>query len=608
MCAQIVHRGPDDEGIFVDGALGLAMRRLSIIDVEAGRQPIFNENGDVSVVFNGEIYNFLELRDELAAKGHQFRTRSDTEVLVHLYEEVGVDFVKRLNGMFSVALWDRRQRRLVLARDRLGQKPLYYCQTDDGLVFGSELKCLLQCDEIPRNVNPEAVYHYFTLGYIPNPLTIYQDIRQLPPAHRLVVDGKGVREERYWTLSPQIDKSLDYDDTCQHLQELLSDAVTRRMISDVPLGAFLSGGLDSSIIVALMAEQSSRPVQTFHIDFAEPKYSERKYARAVAERYSTDHHELVVNPSALEVLDEIVAMFDEPFGDSSAVPTYYVSKLTREYVTVALAGDGGDESFGGYDRYLRILQRRQLPPPIRKGLGVAGELVHRMLPRAAPGRRYFRSLGQSHFLHFAVGTDEWETAEFLDPEFLATMSPVSTFEFVAGHMEQANGGDRLAPYSFLDLHHYLPDDILVKVDRMSMAHSLELRAPFLDFRLVELAARLPFDWKVRNGATKAILKDAFSDRLPAEVAVQRKQGFSLPMDEWLRGELRPLLEDAIDDSAVRAAGIFNMREIRLLADEHLSARRERSDLLWRYLFFVRWWHNCYLANSRQARCSAEAQS
>ncbi|REK22356.1 MAG: asparagine synthase (glutamine-hydrolyzing) [Planctomycetota bacterium] len=588
MCAQIVHRGPDDQGTHVADSLGIGMRRLSIIDLDTGSQPIFNEDRTVVTVFNGELYNFQELRADLLARGHTFATQGDTEVIVHLYEEYGVDFVTQLNGMFAIAVWDAREERLVLVRDRLGQKPLYYAETADGLVFGSELKCLLQVDEVGTDIDRQAVFHYFSLGYIPHPWTIYEQVRQLDPGGRLIVDRSGVRLDRYWTLDTHVDATLVYEETAERLRDLLLDAVRLRMISDVPLGAFLSGGVDSSIIVSLMAQVSSQPVKTFHIDFAHEEYSERVYARAVAEKFDTDHHELVVEPSAIEVLDELVGFFDEPFGDSSAIPTYYVSKLTRQHVTVALAGDGGDESFGGYERYQRILDRRQLAGPLRSTLGGVGGLIHRVLPRSAPGRRYFRSLGMPQHAFFMVATAEAEARDLLSREFLEPLGNFSTFAALRRPMEAADCGDALTPYSAFDLHYYLPDDILTKVDRMSMAHSLELRAPLLDYRVVELAAKMPASWKIRGGTTKWILKDLFADSLPEKVTAQRKWGFALPIEHWLRGELRGVLEDALADSTVVDSGIFNMAEARALAEEHFAGVRDRTSQLWNYLFFTRW--------------------
>ena len=591
MNASILHRGPDDSGLYVDGPTGLAMRRLSIIDLETGSQPIFNEDRSIAVVFNGEIYNFAELRARLTRQGHHFETNGDTEVIVHLYEQYGDEFVDQLNGMFALAIWDRTAQRLLLARDRLGQKPLYYSRTADGLIFGSELKCLLQCDDVSDDLDRASIYHYFTLGYVPHPATIYRHVSQLEPAHTLIFENGSLRIDRYWELPSRVERGREMQDVQCELRELLEDATRLRMIADVPLGAFLSGGLDSSIVVALMARQASAPIKTYHIDFGEPKFSEVGFARQVANRYGTDHHELVVRPAALEVFDELVSAFDEPFGDTSALPTYYVSQLARQHVTVAVAGDGGDESFGGYRSYERALARRRFPRGIRASLGTAGRWLHTCLPRSAPGRRFFRSLGMSAGQHFAVGTAELETRELLSRDFLRSLNGASTFGLLDGDLRAGDRTDRLAPFTYLDTQRYLPDDILTKVDRMSMAHSLEVRSPFLDHRVFELAARIPYDWKIRRGATKRILKEAFAADLPPDVLLPRKRGFSVPMAQWLRGELRGALEEGLADTAMAEAGIFHLAELRELADEHWLGRRDRSDQLWRYLFFVRWWHS-----------------
>ncbi len=590
MNSAIIHRGPDEDGMHLDGQVGIAMRRLTVIDLETGSQPIFNEDGTVAVVFNGEIYNYRSLRSDLLSRGHRFTTNGDTEVIVHLYEEYGVDFVQHLNGMFAIAIWDQTKRQLVLARDRLGQKPIYYSETRDGLVFGSELKCLLQGTGVAEDLDHASLYHYFTLGYIPHPATIYRTVRQLPPASRLVVRDGRVNLTSYWQLPTKVEPLTDLKQAGEQLRDLLHDATRLRMISDVPIGAFLSGGLDSSIVVAMMAAQSTTPVKTFHIDFAEPELSERAFARQVAERYGTDHHELVVRPSALEILDDLVHFFDEPFGDTSALPTFYVSRLARQYVTVALAGDGGDESFGGYRRYQRILARRNLPSALRSGLGWGGRLLHACLPRSAPGRRYFRSLGMDHDQFFAVGTSELETRELFSPSFLKSAGSTSTFQLLAADLQRGDPSDPLARFTYLDARRYLPDDILTKVDRMSMAHSLEVRSPFLDYRVFEFGARLPRQAKIDDhGTTKAILKQAFAQDLPPDILKPRKRGFSLPMAQWLRGELRGSLHEALHDPEVAATGMFCPRALRGFAAEHQAGRRDWSDLLWRYLFFVRWW-------------------
>jgi asparagine synthase (glutamine-hydrolysing) len=442
---------------------------------------------------------------------------------------------------------------------------------------------------VPREIDSEAIYHYFTLGYIPHPWSIYRNVRQLPPAHRLIVEGGRIKIDHYWKLVSRVDQRVTSMEWGERLRALLTDAVRIRMVSDVPLGAFLSGGLDSSIVVALMAQQASAPVRTFHVDFGEPDFSERRYAQAVASRYGTEHHEMVVRPSATGLLDQLVGHYDEPFGDSSAIPTYYLSQYTRQYVTVALAGDGGDEGFGGYERYVDVLGRRELLGPFRTAAGVIGRAIHRALPRTAPGRRYFRSLGMNQRRYFAVGTTELETRELLSPDFLQSIHGVSTFELLEPHMAAADPTDALAPYAMLDIHRYLPDDILTKVDRASMAHSLEVRGPFLDYRIMELAAAIPHRWKIVQGNTKVLLKETFARDLPPEVLEPRKRGFSIPLERWFRNELRGVLEDSLNDRLLEQSGFLNMSEWRELAREHWSGARNRKTQLWRFLFFARWW-------------------
>lgn len=588
MCAEITHRGPDDEGIYVDNELGIGMRRLSIIDLAGGHQPVFNEDGTVCVVFNGEIYNFRDLREELVRGGHVLKTNSDTEVLVHLYEEYGAEFPTKLNGMFAIALWDQKRRRLLLVRDRLGVKPLYYAWTADGLVFGSELKCVLEHADLRRDLDRRAIYHYFTLGYIPHPHTIYESVRQLEPAGRLdVCDGR-IKVDRYWKLVARVDPDCDKGQAIERLRELLMDAVRIRMISDVPIGAFLSGGIDSSITVALMAQQSRSPIKTFHIAFDNPNDSEREYARAVARQYATDHHEFVVNVTAAGMLDILDRHFDEPFADSSAIPTWYVSKIAREHVTVALAGDGGDESFGGYSRYLTALSRNRVPAGVRKLLRPAGSALGRVIPRFSPAYNTIRNIGMNALQFHANGNHETDTRTLLSHEFLAGLGDVSTRDLLCANQSDADPSDPLSPLALLDIAHYLPDDLLVKVDRMSMAHSLEVRAPFLDYRLVEFAATLPAHLKIQGTNTKVILKEAFGGALPEVVLQQRKRGFSIPLARWLREDLRDLVEDAVSSRELNETGFFDPREIRSIWFEHKLKRRSRAAQLWRLLCFAHW--------------------
>jgi asparagine synthase (glutamine-hydrolysing) len=588
MCRRMIHRGPDEQGVYADRFAAIGMRRLSIIDLSGGSQPIFNEDNTICVVQNGEIYNFQELRAELVQRGHRFRTNSDTETIVHLYEEYGLEFPSKLNGMFAIAIWDMQRQRLVLARDRLGQKPLYYSCSPSGIAFASEIKCLRVLESVSTELDPRAVLNYFTLGYINEPHSIYRSIRKLPPGTVAVLEKSGETQlSKYWHLPNQIDRNLTLPDATEKVRETLSDAIKIRMISDVPLGAFLSGGLDSSIVVAEMAKHSSVPVKTFFIDFDEATHSEREFARCVAAEYGTDHHELTAIPSGIDLLDELVHYFDEPFADSSAIPTYLVSKLTREHVTVALAGDGGDESFGGYSRYRRILGRRNLPT-LRKFTQPVAHLS-RLLPGGFPGRKFLKSLPLDNVELYGGGVLESEARQFLSNDFLRGVDKAVSEEL--WESIEAPAGDMLSAYTKFDLNWYLPGDILVKVDRMSMAHSLEVRAPFLDFRLVELASRLPEQWKIGINGSKKILKEAFQKQLPAKILEQRKRGFSLPLANWLRGELRPQLEGMCTDPLLIESGIFRPKGVRKLVDEHLTGRRSRASQIWRLMFFLRWLRN-----------------
>ena len=588
MCAQIIHRGPDSQGIYSDERLAFGMRRLSIIDLEGGAQPIFNEDHSIAVIQNGEIYNYQELRKELVANGHEFRTDSDTEVIVHLYEEYGDRFVEHLNGMFAIAIWDSRKKRLVIARDRLGQKPLFYSSGNGLFAFGSELKCLKVLPEIDRTVDGQALFNYLTLGYINQPRTIYSAVKKLPPGCILTVEDGQVALSPYWRLPSWENTSVSFDEASNELRALIADATRIRMISDVPIGAFLSGGLDSSIVVSQMAQQSSNPIKTFFIDFAEEAYSEKEFARDVAARYQTDHHELRIEPNAVDLIGEVVHYFDEPFADSSAIPTYLVSKITKSHVTVALAGDGGDESFGGYSRYKRILKRKNAKW-LRKGM-LPVSLAARSLPGRFPGKRLLQSLATENLPHFATGVQELESKRILSSDFSRSLSPCVPSENL-NELRRIGGGDPLAPYAHFDLSWYLPGDILSKVDRMSMAHSLEVRSPFLDYRVVELAATYPWNWKINNGQTKYILRHAFESQLPESVLKPRKRGFSVPMGKWLREELRPMVDELASDRRMAECGYFSMGAVRSLLDEHMSGARNRGSQIWRLLILSEWLKN-----------------
>lgn len=584
MCQTILHRGPDDEGFYSDENAAIGMRRLSIIDVAGGTQPIFNEDRTICAIQNGEIYNFKEIRQELEKRGHQFTTNSDTEVIVHAYEEYGSEFPKKLNGMFAIAIWDICKKRLILVRDRLGQKPLYFLSNKSEFAFGSEIKCLRCTDSFSSELNTRAILNYFTLGYVNEPHSVYRDIRKLPPASVTVVENGNVDVSSYWQLPKEIDTQLTYDEAIHRVKDTISDSVKLRMISDVPLGAFLSGGLDSSIVVAEMAKVSPTPIKTFFIDFAEESHSERDFARSVAKEFSTDHYELVAKPSATDLIEELVNSFDEPFSDASAIPTFMVSKLTRQHVTVALAGDGGDESFGGYSRYQRILNRTDMST-FRKILAPVS-WTSNYFPAYVPGRRYFGSLQFGNDALYAGGLNETEARRLLSRKFLANQHQSVSSELWSP-LGTANS-DKLQKYSQFDIHWYLPGDILTKVDRMSMANSLEVRAPFLDYRLVELAASMPHEWKIENQTSKKILKSAYKQQLPKSVMAQRKRGFSIPLADWLRNDLRPLVEDMCADPIITESGIFNAIEVRKMVKEHFGEYRSRASQIWRLLFFIQW--------------------
>jgi asparagine synthase (glutamine-hydrolysing) len=598
----IIHRGPDEDGFLVEGGVGLAMRRLAIIDLSGGQQPIASEDGQVSIVFNGEIYNFMELRRELEGLGHRFATNSDTEVIVHAYEQWGDDAPARLNGMFVFAIWDRRRRRLLIARDRMGKKPLYWHYGPRGLVFGSEAKCVLAAPWVSPQINPLALHHYLTLQYTPDPLTIYKDIQQLPAAHRLVLEeGKPPRVERWWQLAFEPKQAISDDEAIATARELLGAAVERRLISEVPLGAFLSGGIDSSIIVALMAERMREPVKTFSIAFEEEHYSEARYARMIAERYATDHHEFVFRPDDLTaVIEGVAAACDEPFADPAALPLYELSRQTRKHVTVALCGDGGDETLAGYRRYA-------LDGLLAPYSALPGVLTQRLVPAVAgllpdlgriPEDRNpitgIKRLGQfsavteraslvrwgSYFGHgekLALYTDRWRD----------TFARIDTAEVIGAAYDEALASNRLDRTLSADHMTYLAGDLLPKTDRATMAHSVEARAPFLDAEWVEWTARLPQRYKVRGTSTKWLLKAAFADKLPDAISARGKQGFGVPVGPWLRGELRGWARERLAENR-RLDEWFRPAAVRRLLEEHDAGRANHGKKLWALLMFAVW--------------------
>ena len=598
------HRGPDADGFHVGPGVGLGHRRLSIIDLTTGDQPIYNETRSVVIVFNGEIYNFHELARELEARGHTLATRSDTETIVHAYEDFGLECVKRLRGMFTFALWDESQRRLVLARDRAGKKPLYYHVDGERLVFASEIKALLKDPSIKRRISVEGLSDYFTFGNIPAPGTVFQDIQQVPPGHLLVWENGRARLHEYWDVVFDPTGPASPGAASEAFSELFDEAVRMRMIADVPLGAFLSGGIDSSAVVASMARQSPRPVVTTCVGFAERTHSEIDHARAVAKALGTEHHELLVKPDAIADLPRLVWHLDQPFADSSALPTYYVSRATRERVTVALSGDGGDELFAGYQRRYGIHRleqrlRRVIPGPVRRGVLAPLARVYprsERLPRPLRLKLVLSNLGQSferaYFNDMSLFLDE-EKQALCTPEFLAQArhhDPIAAF---ARNFERVRDADPLSRVLYVDFKTWLANDILVKVDRMSMACSLEVRAPLLDHKIVEFAASLPSRLKYRGSVSKFLLKRHVASRLPALDVHRPKQGFELPLAAWLRGDLRDMARDLLFSTRATGRGYVRPEEVKRIWDTHQSRARNHSPQIWA-LMVLELWHRQYM--------------
>ena len=604
MTDVMAHRGPDADGFYAKGGAGLGHRRLSIIDLAGGDQPIFNEDRTKVVILNGEIYNFQELRSELLGRGHRFQTRSDTEAIVHAYEEYGEACVHKFRGMFAFALWDGTARRLLLARDRAGKKPLYYKEEGERLLFASELKALLVEPSVKRAVNFDALNDFLSFGVVPGPQTIYQGVLQLPPAHYLVWERGNIRVEEYWDI-PFVEITRRPEE--EYLEEfgaIFDEAVRIRMISDVPLGAFLSGGVDSTAVVASMAAQSSRPVLTTSVGFNESAYSELEHARQVARRVGSDHHEVVVAAKAVEILPALVWHLDEPFADSSAIPTYYVSKAARERVTVALSGDGGDEIFAGYQRRYGLNRwesrlRRWLPTWVRAGLlGPIGQVYPKAdwLPRPLRAKYLLKNLAvspeQAYFADVSFFRPE-EKAALLTEELTSQLGdhdPSALFQRLFRKVERL---DPLTRLLYVDFKSWLVNDILTKVDRMSMANSLEVRAPLLDHKIVEFAARVPPELKFRGRTSKYLLKRHLEGRVPHSVIHRPKMGFSIPLSEWLRGDLRDIGEDLLFSPQAAGRGYFVQPRVRALWESHQRKTRDHSSRLWA-LMVLELWHRTFL--------------
>ena len=600
MCDAIAHRGPDDDGYYINERVGLGMRRLAIIDLAHGQQPIHNEDRTVWIVFNGEIYNYQELRTRLEELGHTFHTNSDTEAIVHAYEQFGADCPRHLRGMFAFAIWDENKEELFLARDRVGKKPILYAHVGDELIFGSEFTALLLHPNVGREVLPEAIHYYLSFMCVPAPLTAYRQIKKLEPGHSLRFTRTGeIKLERYWQPDFNQKAKLTEAEAGERAVELLREAVRVRLMSEVPLGAFLSGGIDSSTVVALMSEASSEPVKTFSIGFDEQDFSELHHARRIAEHVGADHHEFIVRPDALEVLPLLVEHYGEPYADSSAIPTYYVARETRRHVTVALNGDGGDECFAGYERYaaMRLAEKyRRLPNALREHVI---EQAVGMLPsselrrsRVRDVKRFLQAASMptvERYLRWMSVLDRETKQELYAAEFRQQLNGHDAAEWLAPWFAKANGAGVVDAALLADTMTYLPNDLLVKVDIATMAVSLEARSPFLDHHVIEFAASLPEKYKLRGLTTKYLLKRVLKKLLPAENLERRKMGFGVPITHWLRGRLAPFLRETLLSERSLQRGIFKPEQIARLVAEHTSAQKDHAHQLWTLLMLELWY-------------------
>ena len=598
MCAAIEHRGPDSRGVHLSDAAGLGIQRLAVIDLATGDQPIYNEDRSVAVVLNGEIYNYRELREELTRGGHRFATASDTEVIVHLYEDRGPRCVEALHGMFGLAIWDLRRRRLVLARDRVGKKPLFYALRDDALTFGSELNAVMQDPDVARELDHQALDAYLAYGWVPAPRSAFRAVRKLPAGSVLVHEDGRATIERYWRLdySAKLDDA-DPEELYEELREHIRRATRRRMIADVPLGAFLSGGIDSAAVVAAMAEASSQPVRTFSIGFTTDGYDELPNARLIAERFGTDHSELVVEPDAVAIVPRIVHHYGEPFADSSAIPSFYVAEMARRHVTVALNGDGGDESFAGYTHYISNLVAHRLnaaPVGVRRALGTIGRRVppsgridstrSRLRRLAAtialePDQRYAAYRGELNGL---------DRAALYTPEYRELVGESIAPEVISAPWHASSAAHPLDVMLDVDVQTYLADDLLVKMDIATMAHSLEARSPLLDHELMQFAASLPPAMKLRGAEKKVALRAALRGWVPDQILDGPKRGFRVPLADWLRGELREMAADVLLDGEAVGRGYFRPDYVRRMLDRHVEGVEDRSAGIWTLLMFELW--------------------
>jgi asparagine synthase (glutamine-hydrolysing) len=596
---SIYHRGPDAGGEYLDEHVGLAHRRLAIIDLsDAGIQPMTSHDGKYIIVFNGEIYNFQALRAELSAAGYPFKTHTDTEVILALYATEGENLLNKINGMFAFALWDTTTQKLIIARDRMGKKPLYYLQTETKFAFASEIKAILTLPGVPRDIRLDAVYDFFAYQYVPDPKSIFTHIHKLPPGHYMIVDANGIEITQYWDVSFKHTSTESEVELTEKLRELATHCTKQRMVSDVPLGAFLSGGVDSSGVVAMMANNSDTPVKTCSIGFDDKKYNETEFAKEVADKYHTEHHEFTVHQNVADNLEKIVGYFDEPFADPSLIPTFFVSELARQQVTVAIAGDGGDEVFAGYEKYTTDATenrlRNKFPKVLRK----------RLFPRLADflalsnatiwrkGKSLLTSLSQDPAMGFYTTNsqiDDRHWQKLAKQDVKDKLGNYHPSKITTDAYEKSDGPDHLAKILYTDMKTYLPGGILVKVDRMSMANSLEVRAPLLDRELVEFAATLPSSMKFKNGEKKHILKEAFKPMLPDGILYRKKMGFSVPLASWFRHEIKDMAKHHLIDQAQGLKTIFNHEYVITLWNEHQNGNVDHSALLWSMLMFEMWW-------------------
>ena len=611
MTDAIAHRGPDDQGHLIipsntNGSIisgrpspgvALGFRRLSIIDLATGHQPLGNEDGTVQIVFNGEIYNYQQIRHRLEGAGHTFRTQTDTETIVHLYEDLGLDCFEHLNGMFAMAIWDGRNERLVLARDRMGKKPLYYTVQNGRLVFASELKSLMTLPGISKEIDPGSIDLYLTYQYIPHPHSIYKGIHKLPPGHFAVFENGSLRIEKYWKVDWSNEIAIDPATASTQLRTMLADAIRIRLRSDVPLGAFLSGGIDSSLVVAIAQQQLDTPIQTFSIGFSEADFDETHYAQMVADHIGTKHQRFEVTPDAMDILDRLVHQYDEPFGDSSAVPTWYLCEMTRKHVTVALSGDGGDELFGGYDRYRALKLSGQLQSWLPVGWLNQSWIMNRLPDSTARRsllrrvRRFCEALGQPPIERYMNWIQIFGEASRLDlyrESFIEQLPDRNPVSFLADAWRNAGKRDLLSCASTADLQTYMPCDLMTKVDIASMAHSLEARQPLLDYRLVEWAASLPSHLKLRGKKGKRLLMDTYYDLLPKAIWHRPKMGFGVPIAKWFRTSLRDRTYDALLGPDAKCHEYFRREAISALVDEHMTGRGNQAYRLWNLLFLELW--------------------